>query len=168
MMNERSVMNMMNKPMTIEQGVSLLDKHFCGRYWVDKINLDTLDMKKGSLCILGQLFGDYSSGKRIIGCRPFSVFSGRNLSPLGDSTSEWKQAINQMKAELDPYESTNQQTVTNTKQTSFHNKSNNRTLIIEEKIQKILVEFEDESRKWFTSDNISQLSNKAIKIIRVV
>jgi len=40
----------------VARGAELLDKHFFSGSWRERIDKDTLDMRNGSLCILGQLF----------------------------------------------------------------------------------------------------------------
>jgi len=45
-------------PETVSEAATLLDKVQLG--WHDKVNVDTFDMKRSELCILGQLYGDYA------------------------------------------------------------------------------------------------------------
>lgn len=40
----------------VERGITWLNFRFPG--WVEKIDLDTLDLNNNSCCVLGQLFGD--------------------------------------------------------------------------------------------------------------
>ena len=44
----------------VAQGVALLDRVAPG--WVDRINVDTLDVSHGGRCVLGQLYGLYTDG----------------------------------------------------------------------------------------------------------
>jgi len=41
-------------------GVAVLDELSPG--WADSVDVDTLDVSNGDVCILGQLFGDYLTG----------------------------------------------------------------------------------------------------------
>mgnify|MGYP001564744249 FL=1 len=49
----------------VERGAEVLDRVYPG--WWRKIDLDRLDMKDCSDCLLGQLYGDYRSGLVKIG-----------------------------------------------------------------------------------------------------
>jgi hypothetical protein len=40
-----------------DDGAAWLDEHHPG--WAERINLDTFDLRSGSMCVLGQLFGDF-------------------------------------------------------------------------------------------------------------
>lgn len=44
----------------IERGAKLLDERAPG--WRSRIDLETLDMRDGACCILGQVYLDYSTG----------------------------------------------------------------------------------------------------------
>jgi hypothetical protein len=77
----------------ISNGVELLNKINPG--WVDKINLEELDMASSSKCIIGQLYGCYCIAmpkiERDHNCDRLDLaFSsyGSNIT-----TKEWKQAI---------------------------------------------------------------------------
>lgn len=48
----------------VSRGIAFLDEH-CPD-WKNKIDLDTLDMKNCSYCVLGQVFGDWFKGKRCL------------------------------------------------------------------------------------------------------
>lgn len=50
-------------------GAARLDKRCPG--WADEIDLDTLNLNHGCLCILGQLYGSYVSGARTLGFDPW-------------------------------------------------------------------------------------------------
>jgi len=45
----------------VKRGAALLDQHYPG--WAEKINQKTLDMISSCRCILGQLYGDFWTGK---------------------------------------------------------------------------------------------------------
>lgn len=49
----------------VAQGVALLDRVAPG--WVDRINVDTLDVSHGGRCVLGQLYGLYTDGQGKLG-----------------------------------------------------------------------------------------------------
>lgn len=43
----------------VKRGIAWLEKQW-GPDWVEHIDLKTLDLTSGSLCVLGQLYGDYA------------------------------------------------------------------------------------------------------------
>lgn len=45
----------------VTRGVALLDEKVPG--WVDKVNVERLDVSNGVTCVLGQLYGAYNSGR---------------------------------------------------------------------------------------------------------
>lgn len=49
----------------VAQGVQLLDQNVPN--WRDKINVDNLDLGSCSICVLGQVFGDYNDGLNALG-----------------------------------------------------------------------------------------------------
>jgi hypothetical protein len=49
---------------TVTRGIAYLDEHLPG--WQDEIEWDELDMEHCETCIIGQLFGDYDRGMRIL------------------------------------------------------------------------------------------------------
>lgn len=49
----------------VASGVALLDQRVPG--WVDRINVDRLDMASNVSCVLGQLFSDYGVGCKALG-----------------------------------------------------------------------------------------------------
>ena len=50
---------------TVTRGIALLDEHLPG--WQDEIDWDDLEMDTCEKCILGQIFGDYQKGLRLLG-----------------------------------------------------------------------------------------------------
>lgn len=50
---------------TVTRGIAYLDEHLPG--WQDEIDWEALDMNTCEKCIVGQLFGDYDRGMRILG-----------------------------------------------------------------------------------------------------
>lgn len=53
----------------VKRGIAVLNDHFGENIWVEDVNLDWLSMFSEYRCILGQLFGDYWSGKSAIGIK---------------------------------------------------------------------------------------------------
>lgn len=51
----------------VKRGIDILNGHFGENVWVDDIDLDKLNMDNALYCILGQLFGDYGSGRFTLG-----------------------------------------------------------------------------------------------------
>lgn len=91
----------------VKQGMALLDeKH--GPEWVDRIDVDTLNLRDSCRCVLGQLNGgDYDRGLSAVGINPHTKYDtaediangfdlpcsdpfGVDYSPL---TTAWKHAI---------------------------------------------------------------------------
>lgn len=77
----------------IAKGIELLNKINPG--WVDKINLEELDMRSANKCIIGQLYNDYCIAmpeiERDHNCdRSDLAFSGYQGHI---TTKEWKEAI---------------------------------------------------------------------------
>jgi hypothetical protein len=52
----------------VQRGAALLDARFPG--WVDQVNLSTLNLASGCDCILGQRFGDFAQGARLVHLAP--------------------------------------------------------------------------------------------------
>lgn len=50
----------------VEKGYKLLQQEY-GDEWVDHINLEWLSMSNTHCCVLGQVYGSYSSGKSKLG-----------------------------------------------------------------------------------------------------
>lgn len=55
-------MNLKETNKAVSGGLRILDWYFGGGGWVDRIDLDTLDVRHEECCVLGQLFGDYNLG----------------------------------------------------------------------------------------------------------
>lgn len=77
----------------IKKGIEFLNRINPG--WVDKIDLDTLDMSSSNKCIIGQLYGDYWVSMRVIEKDYYIDRFEYGFSCFGFSikTEEWKQAI---------------------------------------------------------------------------
>lgn len=78
----------------VQSGIDLLNAHFGGSSWKKDIDLDTLDLGSCGVCVLGQLFGDYSEGLDELGigggyAYGFDVSSGS----FRDLTQAWKDAL---------------------------------------------------------------------------
>ena len=68
----------------ITRGIAWLDQHAPG--WVDRIDLDVLDVADPERCPLGQIFGSYTDGLDVIGQRfgsPGGFCSGGGLMTDG-------------------------------------------------------------------------------------
>lgn len=63
----------------VASGAALLDQDKPG--WVDEIDLKSLDLRSGRYCVLGQLYGSYSLGMRIL---PRTDTVGVNYGFIGD------------------------------------------------------------------------------------
>ena len=79
----------------VKSGIQLLNAHFGNENWKKDIDLDTLDLGSCGVCVLGQLFGDYSDGLDELGidggrAYGFDVTSTGNFREL---TQAWKDAL---------------------------------------------------------------------------
>lgn len=91
----------------VARGAALLDKHCSG--WINKINLDTLDMTDCEACIIGQTIGYFGlSHMTAAGMRePYLMdfLYGFNTSPGMDSydlEAAWTTLINERRAACAP------------------------------------------------------------------
>lgn len=81
----------------VENGMALLDEAQPG--WRELINLTTLDINTTHNCILGQVFGSYREGCRVLGIQAFSVKDSFGFTSAGGTenwqhlTEEWKLAL---------------------------------------------------------------------------
>lgn len=78
----------------VKNGVEILDNHFGDRSWTKKIDLDNLDLGSCGVCVLGQLFGDYTEGLDELGLSGghsygFDASSGS----YRELTAAWKEAL---------------------------------------------------------------------------
>lgn len=83
----------------VENGALLLDEHFGGREWVNRINLDTLDIAMADRCVLGQLYGSFWEGLPKLGLifaqaptYGFDIPSGTVQGGIA-LTKEWKRFL---------------------------------------------------------------------------
>ena len=83
----------------VAAGISFLDsKVSSGKVpanWRDKISLDTLDLSSCGVCVLGQLFGDYSDGKYALDIDNYDTKDyGFNTDyDFQQLTAAWKDAL---------------------------------------------------------------------------
>ncbi len=85
----------------IARGIKLLDYHFEGSKWLNKVKLPTLNMQTMDYCLLGQVFGGYTSGtiELMVGVGWTYGFSIQDEGIFEPSikydtlTREWKDAI---------------------------------------------------------------------------
>lgn len=81
----------------IAKGMALLDERAPG--WESRINLDKLDLKSCTTCVLGQLFGDYSAGRNLASVSIFDVeefgfiIFGGSSRQFNNLTTAWRQTI---------------------------------------------------------------------------
>jgi len=78
---------------TVTRGIAYLDEHLPG--WQDEIDWSRLSMETCERCIIGQLFGDYDRGLRILklddsGGQRFGFATSGNWDKLG---SIWKKLV---------------------------------------------------------------------------
>lgn len=81
-------------------GVAILDEHVPG--WAQGIDVETLYLKDGDRCVLGQLFTEYDKGCEILGLFEetpercgFNVTGQKAWQPLQD---EWRRVISERQA----------------------------------------------------------------------
>lgn len=90
---------MTNYASAVAAGISFLDsKVASGKVpsnWRDKIKLDTLDLGSCGVCVLGQLFGDYSDGKYALDIDNYDTKDyGFNTDyDFQQLTAAWKDAL---------------------------------------------------------------------------
>lgn len=81
-------------------GMKWLDLHYPG--WIDKVNLDILNIRSCGLCIIGQVIGVEEC--KILAEKPFPFVKRGFMTPsysreYDTLTEEWKQAILKRRAE---------------------------------------------------------------------
>ena len=62
--------------MLIKNGIKLLNKKYPG--WQEKIDIDTLNLKSCTECILGQLYSDFDNGRDHLGIEDYEASSDRD------------------------------------------------------------------------------------------
>lgn len=103
----------------VAAGVAFLDRQVPG--WVDRIDVDNLDVACSVNCVLGQLYGGYSSGTHALGLdQDQAAALGFQVEVNGDGfkdliaaimeypalTDEWRRVIEILKAPADSKEKT--------------------------------------------------------------
>lgn len=77
----------------IAAGIKLLDNHV-GSSWRDSINLDTLNLGSCSVCVLGQVFGDYQEGLDELDLEEGYDYGFNTMSgDMTELTAAWKVAL---------------------------------------------------------------------------
>ena len=90
----------------VRSGISFLDFIYGREKWVNKIDLDFLDLNNARSCILGQLEGNFWNAEPSFPLdREDSIafgFIARKLgtSDFGALTARWKKAITKLRNEL--------------------------------------------------------------------
>lgn len=84
--------------LTVTDAASLLDR--AAPNWFRRVNLDTLDLSSRTMCVLGQLFGDYSEGRRLISYHDeeglcMNIAGSGVFSANAPHRDEWMEAIAQ-------------------------------------------------------------------------
>lgn len=81
----------------VNRGAALLDAHFGSRQaWASQINADRLDIESYKVCILGQLFGGYSTGLSSLCISEGSRFGFSAEYPTGpDVEATWRSLVSQ-------------------------------------------------------------------------
>jgi hypothetical protein len=74
----------------IDAGIKLLDLQVPN--WRAKIDLDELDLGSCSVCILGQVFGDYDTGIDELGVSGYD-YGFNTMSNMSALTAAWKEAL---------------------------------------------------------------------------
>ena len=81
----------------VTKGLDILDAHFGGRSWVKDIDLDNLDLGSCGVCVLGQLFGDYSEGLEELGLSGGHPYGFDTSGRFSELTAAWKEALGENK-----------------------------------------------------------------------
>lgn len=86
----------------IDRGIEFLDKHFDG--WLDKIDINTLNITSCKNCVMGQLIGDYFDTENYIHCDigdtdfEFDGYSlGFSYEDGWELTKLWRQRITELR-----------------------------------------------------------------------
>jgi len=77
----------------IESGINLLNAHFGSESWKKDIDMDTLDLGSCGVCVLGQLFGDYSDGLVELGIAGGYGYGFDSTGSFRELTQAWKDAL---------------------------------------------------------------------------
>lgn len=74
----------------INAGIKLLDSEVPN--WRGKIDIDELDLGSCSVCVLGQVFGDYDDGIEALGVSGYD-YGFNTMSDMSGLTAAWKEAL---------------------------------------------------------------------------
>lgn len=74
----------------VNAGIALLNSRKPG--WQSKINLDTLDLASCSVCVLGQIFGDYYDGIDELDVSGYD-YGFNAMDGMQELTKAWKEAL---------------------------------------------------------------------------
>lgn len=77
----------------VQSGIALLNAHFGGSSWKKDIDLDTLDLGSCGVCVLGQLFGDYSDGLDELSIGGGYSYGFDTSGSFHELTQAWKDAL---------------------------------------------------------------------------
>ncbi|UVD39747.1 hypothetical protein SEA_ROSEPHARIE_84 [Streptomyces phage RosePharie] len=78
----------------VQSGIKLLDGYFGSRAaWTKDIDLDTLDLGSCGVCVLGQLFGDYSEGLDTLNIGGGYSYGFDTSGSFRELTQAWKDAL---------------------------------------------------------------------------
>jgi hypothetical protein len=78
----------------VQSGIKLLDGYYGSRSaWVNDIDLDTLDLGSCGVCVLGQLFGDYSEGLDTLNIGGGYSYGFDTSGSFRELTQAWKDAL---------------------------------------------------------------------------
>lgn len=84
----------------VSAGIERLNAHFGSTEWVERIDLAVLNQDSNIKCVLGQLFGDFGQGRRVLAiCREIADTEGFALNDGGGApdyralTDVWKSRI---------------------------------------------------------------------------
>lgn len=81
---------MANFTSKVNAGIALLDREQPG--WRTKIDLDKLDLASCSVCVLGQIFGDYDEGIEQLNINGYD-YGFNAMSGMSELTEAWKEAL---------------------------------------------------------------------------
>jgi hypothetical protein len=82
-------------PANVKRGEAFLDEHVPG--WRDAVEPYGLDLANGCQCVLGQVFGDYDDGLRLLGLTQRDAqrlgFFTWGRQTFGKLTDAWRRVI---------------------------------------------------------------------------
>lgn len=72
----------------VKRGMALLERAY-GINWVDYIDLDTLELRDGNACVLGQVYGSYTRGVDTLWPRPALSYAVIDHGFVARNDPEW-------------------------------------------------------------------------------